>query len=75
MAYDARRDLLHAGGGDELPATALDYMLEQGDHEIVIDLLRGMLAKHGLSGAAIDTALEGECRKWLADQAQRWEDR
>lgn len=55
------------------PAT--DYMLEQGDHDIVIDILRGMLAARGMSGDEIDAALEGECARWLRDQREEWWER
>lgn len=55
----------------EMPS-ALDIVLEEGDAEIVIDFLRGMLARHGMTGEQIDTALEAECNKWLADQTEAW---
>ena len=55
------------------PAT--DYMLEEGEHDIVIDLLRGMLAACGMSGDEIDAALEGECARWLWDQQEDWWER
>jgi hypothetical protein len=57
---------------DDAPSTALGYMLEQGDHDIIIDLLRGMLAKRGMTGDEIDAALEGECVAWLRDQVEQW---
>jgi len=55
------------------PAT--DYMLEQGDHDIIIDFLRGMLAKRGMTGEEIDAALEGECARWLREQREEWWER
>lgn len=55
------------------PAT--DYLLEQGDHDIVIDLLRGMLAARGMTGDEIDAALERECAHWLRDQREEWWER
>lgn len=57
---------------DDGPNTALDYMLEQGDHDIIIDLLRGMLAARGMTGDEIDAALEGECARWLREQYADW---
>jgi hypothetical protein len=57
---------------DDTPSSALGYMLEQGDHDIIIDLLRGMLAKRGMTGDEIDAALEGECVAWLRDQVEQW---
>lgn len=73
MKWGAWHDQQQEGADpDEPPSSALDIMLEQGDAEIVIDFLRGMLAKQGMTGQQIDAALEAECNKWLNDQTESW---
>jgi hypothetical protein len=76
MMFDAARAQAMEGVGpeDQEPTTALDMILEE-DAEVVIDILRGMLAKHGMTGEQIDTALEAECSRWLADQTEQWWER
>ncbi len=78
MAWEAWRDQQDEGyeTPDEPSKTpATDYMLDEGEHDIIFDLLRGMLAKQGMSGDDIDAALEGECAGWLRDQQEQWWER
>ena len=76
MKWDAMHALSQEGADPDEPlSTALDIMLQDGDYEIVIDILRGMLAKQGMTGAQIDTNLEAECCGWLADQTEGWWER
>ena len=71
MQWAALHDLNMEGASPDEPLpTALDILLEDGDHEIVIDLLRGMLAQLGMTGAQMDANLEAACGQWLADEAR-----
>lgn len=53
---------------DDAPSTALGYMLEEGCHDEVIELLIGMLVKRGMARDEAEAALERECGEWLRDQ-------
>ena len=53
---------------DDQPSTALGYMLEEGCHTEVIELLIGMLVARGMARDEAEAALERECGEWLRDQ-------
>lgn len=59
---------------DGTPSTtpALDYMLEEGCHTDVIDILCEMLVKRGMTRDEVDAALNEACGQWLEDDTEKW---
>lgn len=57
---------------DEGPSTAVGYILETGDAQEIIDLLREMLVATGMTVAALDADLEARAKQYLADQTEQW---
>lgn len=51
---------------------AMDYMLEEGCHTEVIDILCELLAARGMTRDEVDAALNKACGEWLEDQTEKW---